>query len=193
MRRAFHSLNRPQVHRKAAAGEKFVVNTGVADHISRTLLHQGYAELGEAELSLIDRIEAFAPHTAAPALRLSLLDRVADRIAEATRTWWFVGGLALVGATWMLANSSSTGSLDLAFDPYPYDLLKLVLTMIASVQGPIILISQQHRAAVDRADAEYDAAVAVHSKLEILRMHHRLDRIERGVISHVRVNADPRR
>lgn len=65
--------------------------------------------------------------------------------------------------------------------------------MIASVQGPIILISQQHRAAVDRADAEYDAAVAVHSKLEILRMHHRLDRIERGVISDVRVNADPRR
>jgi uncharacterized membrane protein len=84
------------------------------------------------------------------------------------------------------------GSHRVAFDPYPYDLLKLVLTMTASIQGPIILISQQRTAAVERAAAEYDAAVAVHSKLEILRLHKRLDGIERGLVPHLRVNADPR-
>jgi uncharacterized membrane protein len=168
------------------------MTTVVADHISRTLLHQGYAELGEAERGLIDRIVASAPHTAAPAPKRSFLDRVADRVAEATRSWWFVAGFALVVAAWVLANSSSMGSHGFAFDPYPYDLLKLVLTMAASVQGPIILISQQHRATVDRAAAEYDAAVAVHSKLEILRLHKRMDGIERGLTSHLRVNADPR-
>jgi uncharacterized membrane protein len=192
MRQAFRSLGRPQVHRKAAAREQFAVTNGVADHISRTLLHQGYAELGEAERDLIDRIVTLAPHTAAPAPKLSPLDRVADYVTEATRSWWFVGGLAMVVVVWMLANSSWTGAPDLAFDPYPYNLLSFALSMIASVQGPIILISQHHRAAVDRVAAEYDTAVAVHSKMEILRLHKRLDRIERGLISQVRMNADPR-
>ncbi len=168
------------------------MTTGVADHVSRTLLHQDYAELDESERGLIDRIIALAPHTAAPAPKPALLDRIADLVAEATRSWWFVAGFALAVGAWILANSSLTGAPDLAFDPYPYDLLRFLLAMIASVQGPIILISQQRRAAVDRAAAEYDAAVAVHSKLEILRLHKRLDGIERGLISQVRMNADPR-
>lgn len=192
MRYALRILNQLPARRKAVVQEKPVMTTVVADHVSRTLLHQGYAELGEAERGLIDRIVAFAPHTAAPAAKPSLLDRIADRVAEGTRSWWFVAGFALVVAAWVLANSTLTGSHGLAFDPYPYDMLRFALTMVTTVQGPMILISQQRRATVDRAAAEYDAAVAVHTKLEILRLHKCVDGIERGLTPQVRVNADPR-
>jgi len=62
-----------------------------------------------------------------------------------------------------------------AFDPYPYILLNLVLSCLAAVQAPIIMMSQNRQAAVDRKHAENDYQVNVKSELEVLQIHEKLD------------------
>jgi len=73
---------------------------------------------------------------------------------------------------WMVANSFL---LARAFDPYPYILLNLVLSCLAAVQAPIIMMSQNRQAAVDRLHAENDYQVNVKSELEVLQIHEKLD------------------
>lgn len=183
-----HARAHPRAHHQAVAARVSTQVTNVrepmtataSDDIARMLLHQDYAELAEAEQRLIDRIAVLAPPAAAPVMQPPLLDRAADGVANATRSWWFVAGFALVVAGWFITNAVSARLFGQGFDPYPYDMLKLVLTMVASVQGPIILISQQHAAAKDRA-------AAAHTKLEILRLHERLDGFEHSKsVPHVR-------
>jgi hypothetical protein len=103
MRHVSRFVRRLQGRRKAAMKMKPATTSVVADHVSRTLLRQGYADLGQVEHGLNGRLVAFAPHSAAPAPKTSLLDRVADGVAEATHSWWFVAGFALVVVAWVLA------------------------------------------------------------------------------------------
>ncbi len=154
------------------------MTTAISDHISRTLLRKDYAGLDSAEQDLIDRIIELAPQPPPEPDQLSWLDDLADRIAFGIRSWWFVAGIVLAMASWFLLNSPLMARAGLAFDPYPYTFLKLVLSVFAVIQGPIILISQHHTDASRRAAKSYDSAVAMHAKLEILRLHERFDRFE---------------
>jgi uncharacterized membrane protein len=62
-----------------------------------------------------------------------------------------------------------------AFDPYPYILLNLFLSMLASVQAPIIMMSQNRHAAKDRIDAAHDYEVNLKAEIEIMALHEKLD------------------
>ncbi|HLZ74781.1 DUF1003 domain-containing protein [Phenylobacterium sp.] len=150
----------------------------ISDHISRTLLRSDYAGLSSAERDLIDRIVELAPQPPPDLGRVSRLDDLADRIALAIKSWWFVAGIVLLMTAWFLLNSPLMARFGLAFDPYPFTFLKLMLSILAVVQGPIILISQHHTDASKRAAKSYDSAVALHAKLEILRLHERFDGFE---------------
>jgi uncharacterized membrane protein len=100
--------------------------------------------------------------------------RLADRIAAFGGSWTFIGLFfaALVG--WVVLNGVLRGR---AFDPYPYILLNLFLSMLASLQAPIIMMSQNRQAAKDRLDAEHDYEVNLKAEIEIRTLHEKLDQL----------------
>jgi uncharacterized membrane protein len=102
----------------------------------------------------------------------SLGERLADRVAAVGGSWNFIIGFAVVMVVWMGLNSFLLAK---AFDPYPYILLNLCLSCLAAIQAPIIMMSQNRQAAVDRMNADNDYQVNVKSELEILQVHEKLD------------------
>lgn len=99
-------------------------------------------------------------------------ERVADKVATVGGSWKFIICFGVVLVIWMLVNSFVLAK---AFDPYPFILLNLVLSCLAAVQAPIIMMSQNRQAAVDRLNAENDYQVNVKSELEILQVHEQLE------------------
>jgi len=97
--------------------------------------------------------------------------RVADRVALFGGSWTFIG-LFLIGMIgWVALNEE----LARPFDPYPYILLNLMLSCLAALQAPVIMMSQNRQAARDRSDARSDYEVNVRSEMEILSLHTKLD------------------
>jgi uncharacterized membrane protein len=102
-------------------------------------------------------------------------DRLADRVAAVGGSWGFIIGFSVVLAAWMLLNSEVLGRLGLAFDPYPYIFLNLMLSTLAAVQAPVIMMSQNRQAAKDRLAARLDYETNLRAEIDILRLHHKLD------------------
>ncbi len=103
----------------------------------------------------------------------TLGERLADNVAAVGGSWKFIICFAVVLVIWMAINSFLLRSD--AFDPFPYILLNLVLSCLAAIQAPIIMMSQNRQAAADRMNAENDYQVNVKSELEILQVHEKLD------------------
>jgi uncharacterized membrane protein len=104
--------------------------------------------------------------------------RVADRIAAFGGSWTFLISFACVLAAWVILNSIILAATHRKqFDPYPYILLNLFLSMLASVQAPIIMMSQNRQAARDRVDASHDYEVNLKAELEIASLHDKLDQL----------------
>lgn len=105
-------------------------------------------------------------------------DRLADRVAAIGGSWGFIGAFGAVLLGWMLINSRMLEHLGFRpFDEYPYIFLNLMLSMLAAVQAPIILMSQNRQAKKDRITARHDYEVNLRMLLEILRLSSRLDRM----------------
>ena len=100
-------------------------------------------------------------------------DRVADRVASFGGSWSFIGLALAAISVWMLINVVSGKP----FDPYPYILLNLVLSCLAALQAPIIMMSQNRQAAHDRLDAQHDYEVNTKAEMEIVALHAKLDEI----------------
>jgi uncharacterized membrane protein len=79
---------------------------------------------------------------------------------------------------WVVLNSVLLASRDAAFDPYPYILLNLFLSMLAAIQAPIILMSQNRQSVKDRLNAAHDYEVNLKAELEILSLHEKLDELD---------------
>ena len=103
----------------------------------------------------------------------TLGEQLADNVAAVGGSWKFIICFAVVLVVWMASNSFLLRSD--AFDPFPYILLNLVLSCLAAIQAPIIMMSQNRQAAADRMNAENDYQVNVKSELEILQVHEKLD------------------
>jgi len=106
---------------------------------------------------------------------LSLGDRLADRLAEFGGSWTFIILFMLVLAAWITINSVAL--LSRPFDPYPYILLNLVLSCIAALQAPLIMMSQNRQEAKDRQRAIYDYRVNLKAELEIRHLHEKMDHL----------------
>jgi uncharacterized membrane protein len=102
-------------------------------------------------------------------------DRLADRVAAVGGSWSFIIGFTLVLVGWMLLNSDVLAHFGHAFDPYPYIFLNLMLSTLAAVQAPIIMMSQNRQAAKDRLAASLDYEVNLRTELEMLRLHETID------------------
>lgn len=99
--------------------------------------------------------------------------RVADRVAIFGGSWIFIGTFFLLLAAWIGINSMA--ALLGPFDPYPFILLNLILSCLAAIQAPIIMMSQNRIEARDRLRSENDYQVNLKAELEIRHLHEKLD------------------
>jgi|JI10StandDraft_1071094.scaffolds.fasta_scaffold106139_4 uncharacterized membrane protein len=104
-------------------------------------------------------------------------DRLADTIAQVGGSWPFIIGFLLFLLVWIVTNALLLGGGD-RFDPYPFIFLNLVLSMLAALQAPIIMMSQNRQAAKDRLVANTDYEVNLKAELEILALHEKIDRLQ---------------
>jgi len=104
----------------------------------------------------------------------TLGERWSDAVANFGGSWTFITLFALVLVVWMGVNVAMATR---AFDPYPFILLNLVLSCIAAVQAPIIMMSQKRQEAKDRLRSENDYRVNLKAELEIRHLHEKLDHI----------------
>ena len=101
--------------------------------------------------------------------------RAADAVASFGGSWTFVGLFAATLLAWVLLNAVLVHGRGQTFDPYPYILLNLFLSMLAAIQAPVILMSQNRQAEKDRLGAAHDYEVNLKAELEIMLLHEKLD------------------
>jgi uncharacterized membrane protein len=106
--------------------------------------------------------------------------RAADAVATFGGSWTFIAIFAAILIVWVGLNSIILVNHGKAFDPYPYILLNLFLSMLAAVQAPIILMSQNRQAGKDRLGAEHDYEVNLKAELEIMLLHEKVDLLREG-------------
>lgn len=145
------------------------------DQLSRELLNRPYAELSDVQSRVIDLILHEEPSDSPDEDEQSTFwTRLADRVAAIGGSWGFIGGFALALVLWMGLNLA-LAPFKHAFDPYPFIFLNLLLSTLAAIQAPVIMMSQNRQAAKDRQTAEHDYAVNLRAELEIMRVIDKLD------------------
>lgn len=161
-------------------------DTVCAHHISdyRTRYVAGLLERERGELSELDRqvVESLAREEtvarnveAAWDDRRTVGEKVADVVADFGGSWTFIGSFFLVLLLWIAFNIwASTRTV---FDPFPFILLNLVLSCLAAIQAPIIMMSQKRQEAKDRLRSENDYRVNLKAELEIRNLHEKMDHL----------------
>ena len=141
------------------------------------LLSCSYDELTPIQRSVIDLIATEAPSDVDPKLRgddRTFWERLADRVAEIGGSWNFIFGFGIGLVLWVGWNVL-TASTRLGFDPYPFIFLNLLLSMLAAIQAPVIMMSQNRAASRDREAADHDYTVNLRAELEIMHLHDKVD------------------
>lgn len=100
-------------------------------------------------------------------------ERAADKVAAFGGSWTFILSFSAVLTLWMVLNV--TGFLFQPFDPYPFILLNLVLSSLAALQAPVIMMSQRRQETKDRLRAENDYRINLKAELEIRQLHEKID------------------
>uniref|UniRef100_B0SZB1 Cyclic nucleotide-binding protein n=1 Tax=Caulobacter sp. (strain K31) TaxID=366602 RepID=B0SZB1_CAUSK len=163
------------------------------DELSRDLLSTPYDELKATQKSVIDLIAAEAPtglNTALLADDRTYWDRLADKVAAVGGSWAFIGGFCACLALWIVLNVGLR-PFHLSFDPYPFIFLNLILSTVAAIQAPVIMMSQNRQALKDRLNAEHDYVVNLRAELEIMRLHAKLDALrEQEMVEILRGNTE---
>jgi uncharacterized membrane protein len=132
------------------------------------------ARLTELERRIIHRfIHRHRVAHAVPERPVTFGDQLADRVATFGGSWPFI--FIALGAivAWMAVNAATRKP----FDPFPYILLNLVLSCLAALQAPVIMMSQNRQAAHDRLDAQHDYEVNTKAEMEIMALHTKLDEL----------------
>ncbi len=146
--------------------------------LAERLLSKGYDDLPEREQRVLRRIagrgaisrnvdESFREE-------LGFGERVADQVAAFGGSWSFIFLFAAVILGWVVLN---LWVLARPTDPYPFVFLNLILSMVAAVQAPVIMMSQNRQAAKDRVAAAHDYEVNLKAELEIMSLHEKVDDI----------------
>ena len=147
------------------------------DQLADQLLSCRYDDLSAVQKSVIDLIASGAPSKLHPSLNhddRKFGERLSDHVAAVGGSWGFIIAFGVILVTWMGWNQATKGH-PLAFDPYPFIFLNLMLSMLAAIQAPVIMMSQNRAAARDREAAEHDYTVNLRAELEIMHLHDKLD------------------
>jgi uncharacterized membrane protein len=106
-------------------------------------------------------------------VKATLGQRLADRMASFGGSWTFIIIFMTVLIVWIAINTVAL--LSKPFDPYPYILLNLVLSCLAAIQAPVILMSQNRQEEKDRVRADHDYRVNLKAEFEIRSLHEKID------------------
>jgi uncharacterized membrane protein len=156
-------------------------NKRLPDHIEELTarFRQACTELGESEQlvlkKVVQRLHISRDTNKEYDSELTFGQRLADKIAAFGGSWPFIILFlsSLIG--WIILNSLILARWGKSFDPYPYILLNLFLSMLASLQAPVIMMSQNRQGIKDRIDAAHDYEVNLKAEVEILALHAKLD------------------
>lgn len=150
------------------------------DAESQRLLGLGFRDLSAEERRVIEQLvrrAVTARHD--PANRdetQTFGQRLADQVAAVGGSWGFIIAFGILLIAWVLGNTLQLRGLGLhPFDPYPFIFLNLLLSMLAAIQAPVIMMSQNRQAAKDRQAAAHDYEINLKAELEILGLHEKLD------------------
>ena len=146
------------------------------EQLAKELLNCPYDGLTPVQRSVIDLIAAEAPTDRNPILKhddRSFGERLADHVAAVGGSWGFIIGFGIILFGWMGLNQAFKNHG--AFDVYPFIFLNLMLSTLAAIQAPVIMMSQNRQALKDREAAEHDYVVNLRAELEIMRLHDKLD------------------
>jgi len=140
-------------------------------------LFEEFKKLGDLERRILARFVRLGPAVRNPNVvfdeRLTVGQRVADRVASFGGSWTFILIFSGVIAVWVVVNARSQAPVD----PFPFILLNLLLSCLAAIQAPVIMMSQNREAAKDRLDAQHDYEVNLKAELEIGALHAKLDEL----------------
>ena len=109
--------------------------------------------------------------------KLTVGERLSDKIAEFGGSWRFISIFGVVIVLWIALNAVVL--IKQPFDPYPFILLNLILSCLAALQAPIIMMSQNRLEAKDRMRGEYDYRINLKAELEIRNLHEKIDHLLR--------------
>ncbi|MBW8908473.1 DUF1003 domain-containing protein [Mesorhizobium sp. RCC_202] len=163
------------------------MNKIVEDMANRLLKRkpEGFGPLESRVLqSTLERTTITRDTNKAIAFHSTYGDRLADSIARVGGSWTFILAFLAFLVVWTAGNAWLL-TRD-AFDPYPFIFLNLVLSMLAAIQAPVIMMSQNRQTERDRIDAAHDYEVNLKAEIEIMALHEKLDEIRHGEIIGMR-------
>src|SRR5204863_8248520 len=121
--------------------------------------------------TLVDKIED-AP------IKISIGQMLADRVASFGGSWRFISTFSVILFFWIVLNAFLLSNK--GFDPYPFILLNLILSCIAALQAPVIMMSQNRQTKRDRVHADLDYQINVKAELEVAQLRTELEELRRG-------------
>ncbi|TBR44244.1 DUF1003 domain-containing protein [Marinomonas agarivorans] len=150
------------------------------ESLARRLLKTKFVDLKEEEKNVIEVIasqssiaedvnESFHE-------QLSFGQRVADRVSAFGGSWRFILLFIAIMIVWVMVNTFHLLEAT-RFDPYPFILLNLILSTLAALQAPIIMMSQNRQAAKDRMELSQNYKVTLKTELEIMLLHQKVDEL----------------
>jgi uncharacterized membrane protein len=132
-----------------------------------------YHPLSPEELELLAELRSTPPAlSATPRHELTFGQRMADRLTALVGSWNFVLIQTLLLVLWIIVN---VWAWTAAWDPYPFILLNLLLSFQAAYTAPVIMMSQNRQALLDRRAAENDFRINIKAELEIELLHQKID------------------
>ena len=147
--------------------------------LAKRILEIGYDDLPARERHVIERVASRLAVSrdinVAYDTSLSYGERLSDRIAAFGGSWTFIMLFAAAVAGWIAVNAGLALGGGESFDPYPFILLNLFLSLVAAIQAPIIMMSQNRQSAKDRLQASHDYEVNLKAEIEIMALHEKLD------------------
>ncbi len=145
--------------------------------------------LRKTDLMLSQRV-AKNPNTVIEA-KLTVGDRLSDGVAKFGGSWKFINLFTVMMLGWMGLNTWEL--LFRPFDPPPYIGLNLILSMLAALQAPVIMMSQNRQDSKDRVRADLDYQVNLKAEVEIMQLHEKVDRMQQGLLEALERLGDGRK
>ena len=154
-----------------------VINAARIEYV-RNLLEDQLGDLGHLDEEVLESLHKHEVLSERPTAeddvsQLSFGQRVSDKIASFGGSWTFILSFGAFLLIWISVNVWVLSSK--AFDPYPFILLNLLLSCVAAMQAPVIMMSQNRQETRDRKHAENDYKVNLKAELEIRHLHEKVD------------------
>lgn len=156
------------------------------ENLARAAFGMQFGELDESEKHVIQSMADKKPIATDINIefeeQLTTGEKLADKVAEFGGSWPFIIFFVAVMVVWIGVNSTWLANGE-AFDPYPFILLNLILSTLAALQAPIIMMSQNRQASKDRLAATLNYEVSLKTDLEIMHLHQKIDGLQKTLQS----------